>query len=382
MQVLYLLGAAQGLFLASVLGSRPRNTLPNRLLAALVLVFSLDLAMAVYHASEASTQSPALIGLDLPVALLYGPLLYLYVRTLTAAPPRLRRADLGHFVPFLLLVLFLVPFFLRPGAEKLALMEDPGLSFQTRALAVITPLKLVHGSVYLALIVGLLRRHQRRVRDTFSSVEHVRLAWLRNLTAGVVAMLLVSAVLYVLGTRGLAPVVGMDPSGLYDDLTLLAVTVFVYALGYFGLRQPEITAPEAVEPEEPRPDRAAYARSGMGPEEAARHRDRLLALMDAEHPHRRGDLTLQDLADALGISSHNLTEVINMQLGQSFYDFVNGYRVRDVQAWLVDPDYAEWTVLAIGMEAGFNAKSSFNAAFKRHAGMTPSQYRRRHAAPV
>lgn len=281
-------------------------------------------------------------------------------------------------------MLFLVPFFLRSGAEKLALMEDPSLAFQTRALVVITPLKLAHGVVYLALIVGQLRRHQRRLKDTFSSVERVRLAWLRNLTAGVVAMLLISAVFYVLGTRGLVPVVGMDPSGLYDDLTLLAVTVFVYALGYFGLRQPEITAPAAAEdePAEPRLGRAPYARSGMSPEEAARHRDRLLALMESEHPHRQGDLTLQDLADALGISSHNLTEVINTQLGQSFYDFVNGYRVRDVQAWLVDPAYAEWTVLAIGMEAGFNAKSSFNAAFKRHAGMTPSQYRRHRVAPV
>ncbi len=199
-------------------------------------------------------------------------------------------------------------------------------------------------------------------------------------------MLAVSGGLYVLGARGNA--VGMDPSGIYDDLTLLCVTVFVYALGYFGLRQPEITAPlapeaaEAAKPVEARSDGAAYARSGMRPEEAARHRDRLLALMEAEHPYLQGDLTLQNLADALGISSHNLTEVINTQLGQSFYDFVNGYRVRDVQEWLTDPACAHWTVLAIGMEAGFNAKSSFNAAFKRYTGMTPSQYRERHSEAV
>ena len=53
-----------------------------------------------------------------------------------------------------------------------------------------------------------------------------------------------------------------------------------------------------------------------------------------------------------------------------------GYRVREVQARLTDPSFADWTILAIGMEAGFNAKSSFNAAFRRHTGMTPSQYRR------
>ena len=386
MEVVYLLGAAQGVFLAAVLASRHRNALPNRLLAALVLVFSLDLAMAVYHASAMSTRWPALIGLDLPIALLYGPLLYLYVRTLTATRSALRPTDLGHFVPFVGLVLFLLPFFLLPGAEKLALVRDPSLALQTRALVVITPLKLVHGSVYLGMIVVLLRRHGRRIRDTFSSVEDVRLRWLRNLTAGVVVMLVISGGLYVLGTQ--ANVVGMDPSGIYDDLTLLCVTVFVYALGYFGLRQPEITAPftpeadEVAKPEATRSDGAAYTRSGMRPDEAARHRDRLVALMEAEHPYRRGDLTLQDLADALGVSSHNLTEILNTQLGQSFYDFVNGYRVREVQGRLTDPAYANWTVLAIGMDAGFNAKSSFNAAFKRHTGMTPSQYRERHGAAV
>ena len=122
MEVIYLLGAAQGLFLAAVLASRSRNALPNRLLAALVLVFSLELAMAVYHVSELSTTWPALIGLDLPIAFLYGPLLYLYVRTLTAERPALRGTDLEHALPFVALTLFLLPFFLLPGTEKLALV--------------------------------------------------------------------------------------------------------------------------------------------------------------------------------------------------------------------------------------------------------------------
>ena len=290
MEVIYLVGAAQGMFLAALLASRDRNTLPNRLLAGLMLAFSIDLAMAVYHASAARFQQPALVGLDLPLAYLYRPLL--------------------------------------------------------------------HGAVYLGLVIVVLRRHGRRLRETQPSDEHMRLRWLRNLTAGVVTMLALSALFYALGGRN--AILGMDPLGTYDDLTLLALTVFVYAIGYLGLRQPAIMAPHVeVEPEASFSDRVHYARSGMDSEEAARHRDRLVALMETEHLYRRSDLTLQDLVDVLSITPHNLTEVLSTQLDQRFYDFVNGYRVREVQARLTDPSFADWTILAIGMEAGFNAKSSF-----------------------
>ena len=380
MEVVFLLGAAQGIFLAAVLASRTQNVLPNRLLAALVLVFSFDLAMAVYHASAAKDHFPVLIGLDLPIAFLYGPLLYLYVRIMTTESPPLRRADGWHAFPFAACVVFLLPYFVLPGTEKLALLQDSSLLFQTRALTIITPLKLIHGLVYLALVIYLLRRYRRQIKDTFSAVEGVQLAWLRNLTAGMVTLFMIAGIIYVLGSRGVV-LIGMDPGGIYDDLTLLSVTIFVYALGYFGLRQPEIIV-HHVEPTLPaeRASPASYARSGMQPHAAATHKERLLALMETVHPYRQGNLTLQDLADQLGISSHNLTEVLNTQLDQRFYDFVNGYRVREVQVRLKDPASANLTVLAIGMDAGFNAKSSFNAAFKRHTCMTPSEYRRQHMA--
>jgi len=388
--VVYVLGAAQGLFLAAVLASRPHASVPNRLLAAVMAVFSADLAMAAYHASGTDAAFPALIGLDFPAGFLYGPLLYLYARTLTEADGKLRRRDLLHFVPFALLVLYLVPFYALSGAEKLALLREPG--DRLRVLAAANPLKLVHGLAYVGAVVAVLRRHRRRVAETFSSTEHVTLRWLSNLTVGVVGLLAVAGALYALGVREAAPVLGLAPGVLFDDLTLLSLTAFVYAIGYLGLRQPAVFSPRpapvadapAVAPPEAEA-RPRYAKSGMDEATAARVEAALLALMEAERPYRRGDLTLQDLAESLSrysgtldVSPHHLTEVLNTRLGRSFYDFINGYRVREAQARLADPAFASWTVLAVGMEAGFNAKSSFNAAFKRATGMTPSQYRARH----
>jgi len=115
--------------------------------------------------------------------------------------------------------------------------------------------------------------------------------------------------------------------------------------------------------------------AGLQPREAEALTTRLVAVMDAERPYRQADLTLGDLAERVGTTPHRLSEVLNSQLGVSFYDFVNGYRVREVQSRLVGPDGARLTYLAIALEAGFASKSTFNAAFKKLTGMTPSAFR-------
>ena len=103
----FLMGAVQGVFLAAILAGR-RKMLPDRLLGAAMLVFSMDLAAAVYHAAGYDRLYPQFIGLDFPISLLYGPLFYLYAQTLLERRPSLTWADSPHFVPFVLLLLFLL----------------------------------------------------------------------------------------------------------------------------------------------------------------------------------------------------------------------------------------------------------------------------------
>ena len=55
-----------------------------------------------------------------------------------------------------------------------------------------------------------------------------------------------------------------------------------------------------------------------------------ISLIEAGH-REPTDAALGVLAERLGTTPHKLSEVLNAELGQTFYDFVNGYRVRDVQ---------------------------------------------------
>jgi AraC-like DNA-binding protein len=102
---------------------------------------------------------------------------------------------------------------------------------------------------------------------------------------------------------------------------------------------------------------------------------RLDELLAIERPYLDNDLSLAALAQMLQTSTHHLSYVLNQRLGVSFYDLINERRVREVQRCLRDPAYAGQSILEIALDAGFSSKATFNAAFKKHAGTTPSAYR-------
>ena len=98
--------------------------------------------------------------------------------------------------------------------------------------------------------------------------------------------------------------------------------------------------------------------------------------MENERPYLNAKLSLRDVADYLGISTNHLSQVINENLKENFFDFVNGYRIAAVKRMMNDPTNSHLTLLGMAYESGFNSKSSFNATFKKMTGSTPSQYQK------
>jgi len=86
-------------------------------------------------------------------------------------------------------------------------------------------------------------------------------------------------------------------------------------------------------------------------------------------------ISLDTIANELNLSSGHLSKVINTELGISFKDYLNNLRIDEAKLYLKDPEFSNYTLAAIGLEAGFNSKSAFNASFKKITGLTPSQYR-------
>ncbi|SKD00906.1 Helix-turn-helix domain-containing protein [Chitinophaga ginsengisegetis] len=88
------------------------------------------------------------------------------------------------------------------------------------------------------------------------------------------------------------------------------------------------------------------------------------------------ELTLDKLAAAMEISRHHLSETLNQYIGQSFYQFINEYRIREVIKLIDEHRQRKDTpnILSLAFEAGFHSKSSFNQYFKKVTGNTPSAY--------
>lgn len=106
------------------------------------------------------------------------------------------------------------------------------------------------------------------------------------------------------------------------------------------------------------------------------HFEKMIHLLENDKLYRNPKLSREDVADKLGISIGYLSQIINTVSEKSFSDFLNYYRVEEAKTMIVNNEFDQYNIAAIGLEAGFNSKSSFYTCFKKQTGHTPSAYRK------
>jgi AraC-like DNA-binding protein len=304
----------------------------RRLFAALAFNLGLILGAAVLMEGPLIATVPHLARVHLPLNYLIAPLFYLFVRASLGHAFEGRRA-VWHALPALVVALTLIPFYALPAAAKLAAIGGPSLG-NTLRLATL----LIQGLIYLMMTLRLLRR-----------APAPRELWA---CFGVMALLFSVAVLRLL--TGISAL--WIPSGF---------ALWAMALAAIRMRT-----------REPQPAAPKYARSTLGDDRAARALGRLTALMDSERLYLDPDLSLDTVAAKSGIPSHHVSQLINQRLGCNFNDWVNGHRVEEAKGRLHDRRYAHQSIVAIAEGAGFRSKSTFNVAFRKTTGVTPSAFRR------
>ncbi|MBD8525043.1 AraC family transcriptional regulator [Pseudomarimonas arenosa] len=366
--ILFAIGAAQALFFSLLLVFvAQRNRAANRWLSGFIGLWSLVLIDQFLYSTAFYRHTPYLVGWVWPVSAALTPCLYLYACSLMQIP---QRRVVWHGVPVLAYFVLLVEFLALPGEQKLRLIyqpSSPGNSiWQIRWMSHVVLLQVL---VYLPLIFLHLHRHQQRIREQFSAIDHLDLLWLRRVLFAFLTIFLVSLV-------GTFKAEWLQPSQLLMN-ALLVLTIF--ALGLLGARQTPIApADAALAPQPPSPSAqaapSAYRSSRFLPQLELSLRDHLLTLMAEHKPHHKSDLTLGELAKLADMSTHDLSQLLNCGLQTKFYDFVNQHRVDDAIDLLKAGTHLSMTDLAV--EVGFNSRTTFYSAFKKRTGQTPNGFRK------
>ncbi len=371
-----LLAAAQGFLLAVLIFHKHHQLKANRFLGVYMFIYSLILLNLILEDQGYFQRYPILIFIHIALPFMIGPLHYWYARHLTNPGLRFRREDFLHLLPIIFFEgYFLSSYLLMPESILPAVKDGDGSL--SNIYLVYNWVILIQASIYMGLTIRLIRQYSQNIKRFFSAVEKIQLNWVENITVIVFAMLLIFLLENVL------LLFGIKISNFFDFSSLLAAGS-IYVMGYMSLAKSEIFAsPEVAEPMQKFADATSeeegakkYEKSGLSEKKAKAYEEKLLTQMTTEKLFTINNLTLNQLAERLEMTPHNLSEVINVRLGKNFFDFVNQYRVEAAMQGLRDPAQNHLTVLALGMDAGFNSKTAFNTIFKKHTGMTPSQYRR------
>jgi AraC-like DNA-binding protein len=170
--------------------------------------------------------------------------------------------------------------------------------------------------------------------------------------------------------------------GISPDASAIVEAGWVYVLSFMVLWQQAIFKPyrhfhpqpeaEPAGAEPPANGAPKYQRSALDEGRGRRIASKIEKAMAEDRLYRNQGVTLRHLSDHTRVPENYLSQVLNEHLGRNFYEFINHWRIKDACGLLADEAFS---IIEIGEEVGFNSRSTFNAAFKKETGLTPSEYR-------
>ena len=355
MEMFFVAGIGLAAFIEFLLVTKKNKSVPDKVLTLWMFIVTVQLFLFYLFLSGNFQNVPFLLGVERPLPLLHGVMLYFYVSFFTNQAPNNRKLLLLHIVPASLMYLYLIRFFILPPEQKIWVYTHRGAGYEL--FEVIHHYAIaVSGVCYVIWSSLLLRKHRAAVRDQFSNLERVNLRWLQILTYGMGFIWFV--IVFV----------------KEDTFVLAAAVLFVFLIGFFGVRQMEIFVGRPGNKEGEEEEREKYQKSGLTEEASAELHRSLIRIMSEQGLYKESDLSINDLASKLNVHPNYLSQVINQKEQKNFYDFVNGYRVDEFKRLIADRKNEQFTLLALAHDCGFSSKTSFNRCFKKATGQTPSEY--------
>lgn len=360
------LGAFQGIIYGFILfRSTTHNKLANRILAIILFFLSYRLivqVMRLFGIGYYDAWYYAMIDLSW----VHGALLYFYTKAQLQPKFKFKKRDWIHFLPLVIQISFSV--FVRlqnlywDGTKEslswlgyygyVVWMNNPTIYIVASSLIII----------YSYQALKLLKDANERL-----VIQDIKMTWIRRIIRSFLVYF--SLVLVVL----LADLIIFNTSneGSYFYFTrfyyypfFIGMAILTYWIGLEGFsRRNE----KEVEKKNPISEEELYKLKQIA--------ERLEQFMKQDRLYKNPELSVNSLGKELDIKPYLISRSLSEVFDVRFNDYINAYRVKEVQALLNDTKNAKYTLLSLALEAGFNSKSSFNRAVKKHLGILPSDLR-------
>lgn len=352
------------------------------LLSFLLLVHCWSVILFLILYSEYILRFPHVFKTGLPLNFLIAPLSYLYVRAVLYNEKKFHKRDLIHAIPFIVVLINYIPFYLLPVSKKLTVIQDSlkywpttfkyQAGFLPENVSILS--RLILAIIYLVLQWNLIYTYKKVHKDTSIQIQISNvLKWLKLFT--------ITSTVIFFGIIGFMLTVFFLPSYYNDDL-LMQIPSLLVSVGFFVMAAYLLTHPDIlsglpfVKYKEVQSD-VVNDKSYMLPyinEDYKQEMERIVEFFETEKPFLNKELNINQVSVALKIPSRELSFIINNHFGQRFNDFLNKYRIEYITKKINKEYLTNFTIEAIASEAGFASKSTFNLAFKKHHHCTPSEY--------
>jgi AraC-like DNA-binding protein len=242
---------------------------------------------------------------------------------------------------------------------------------------------------YVYQSLKLFHRHKNYIASRFSYTENISLGWIKALIFCFVAFFVVNQFLYIFGVKQ------HEAARIFYNVSVLGVILFA---GYHGLMQKDLGLEEdqeegmqimqgmqtmqTMQGEVKRSEdflaeglsKSKYSGSSLASAQKEALIERIEVLMREEKIFTQLELSIEEVAHRLGTNSKYISQILNEHYRKNFFTFINTLRVEEAQRLLTAGNARKYSIIGIARMAGFSSKSSFNEAFRRIVGMTPSKY--------
>ena len=306
-----------------------------------------------------------------PMSMGIAPLIYFYVKSITASNFRFHKRDWWHFAPILSLIAFRLIIFVYDASQPGFADTQNGYLKIHADEAIVQPLLIfvsfAQMLLYLAFTFQLYINYRKKIQQYFSNTFKLELNWIRNFLVVFSALFLYGALQDIISSL----IVDLSYTqqwwlNLFMGIVVLYVGIYGYFTDTTKLQKIDFSfSPKPLSIPETDDQEKQISEVDI---------ERVKSFMNSEQPFLDPELNLSDLAKNLNMNRGQLSMVINTGFDMNFNDFVNSYRIKSFQDRLKAGEHNKLSLLGIAYECGFNSKATFNRVFRKLTHQSPTDF--------